>query len=194
MPNEIQLLLELSTADAEECLRTFIPIKEELARNLALCNMRTEEEFNVTMTIDATVFKTSPFKMEDFLHADQLLDRCEKIPRFDVNGTKRKRCDEVAEKMQAQEYDVTQPKKKMKPSVSDNIPLNKSNYVVSLEQNQGKFYSKEIDPCRKIINVLRLVKRSDKYYTCEIKKTAQQAQKQSTRDHTNVLCVGQNLG
>ena len=194
MPNEIKLLLDLSTVDAEERVRNFIPIQEELSKNLALCNMRTEKEFNVAMTIGATVFKTSPLKMEEFLRADQLVDQCEDISRFDVNGRKRKRGDEVAEKLQTKECDVTQPKKKIRPSVSDNIPLNKGSHVVGLEQNQAKFYSKENDPCRKRINVLRLVKRRDNYYTCEVKNSAQPVQKQSTRDHIKVSCVGQNLG
>ena len=202
MPNEISLLLDLSTVDGEERLRNFLLVKEELTKNLALCDMRTEEEFNIAMTTGATVFKASPFKMEEFLQADQLVDQSEEIPRFVLNGRKRKRSDKVAEKVQTQECDVRQPEKKMRPSVSDNvrtikaneIPLNKDSYETGLVKNQAKFHSKRKDPSRSSINILRLVKRSDNYYTCEVKNSAQQAQKQSTRDSSKVSCVGQNLG
>ena len=202
IPNEIPLLLDLSTVDADERLRKFLLVKKELAQNLALCDMRTEEEFNIAMTTGATVFKASPFKMEEFLQADQLVDQSEEIPRFVLNGRKRKRSDKVAEKVQRQECDVRQPEKKMRPSVSDNlrtikgneIPLNKDCYETGLVKNQAKFRSKRKDPSRSSINILRLVKRSDNYYTCEVKNSAQQAQKQSTRDHSTVSCVGQNLG
>eukprot|EP00795_Rhopilema_esculentum_P003849 gene3849-15147_t len=139
--------------------------------------------------------------MEDFLQVDKLVDQSEDIPRFDANGGKRKRDDEVAEKVQAQECNVMQPEKKMKPSVSDNartiktneIPFNESSYVAGWAENQAKFPSKRKDPSRSSINILRLVKRSDNYYTCEIINTTGAAKKQPTRDHSKDSCLGQNL-
>eukprot|EP00795_Rhopilema_esculentum_P003843 gene3843-15139_t len=123
------------------------------------------------------------------------------MPRFGVNGRKRKRDVEVAEKVQEQECDVTQPEKKMRQSVSDNartikaneFPLNKDSFVAGWAENQAKFPSKRKDPSRSSINILRLVKRSENYYTCEIINTTGEAKKQPTRDHSKDSCLGQNL-
>ncbi|XP_065069294.1 uncharacterized protein LOC135694461 [Rhopilema esculentum] len=98
LSNEIKLLLDLSTIDAEENIRSFERMKKELCDHLQICSLSGDEEFDVAMQYGEGLFKICAFKFDRLLAVDQPVDPSFQAPYLEtgIKGVKRKREDEVA--------------------------------------------------------------------------------------------------